>query len=99
MRYKLPPKSKQGNSKNQKNMSAFAVFATVLTIGYIIYYGFTISRDIIAGKKADKSDVETFEVEAVNEPKPTSVNETYDGFSISPMQIADETISEDQLSN
>lgn len=35
-------------------MSTFAVFATILTIGYIIYYGFTISRDIIASKKAGK---------------------------------------------
>ena len=55
-------------------MSAFAVFATVLTIGYIIYYGFTISRDIIASKKAEKNE-------------PTAVSETGDGFSIAPKQI------------
>ena len=68
-------------------MSAFAVFATVLTIGYIIYYGFTISRDIIASKKAEKNEAETFEVEPVSQPQPTAVSETGDGFSIAPKQI------------
>lgn len=68
-------------------MSAFAVFATVLTIGYIIYYGFTISRDIIASKKAEKNEAETFDVEPVDQPQPTAVSETNDGFSISPKMI------------
>ena len=68
-------------------MSAFAVFATVLTIGYIIYYGFTISREIIASKKAEKNEVETFDVEPVDQPQPTAVSETNDGFSIAPKMI------------
>lgn len=79
-------------------MSAFAVFATVLTIGYIIYYGFTISRDIIASKKAEKSEVETFEVESVDEPQPTAVCETGDGFRIAPKQIEELPQPEDQSS-
>lgn len=66
-------------------MSAFAIFATVLTIGYIIYYGIAISRDIIASKKADNSTVETFEVEEINHPQPTTVQETAEGFSIAPL--------------
>ena len=76
-------------------MSAFAVFATVLTIGYIIYYGFTISRDIIASKKAEKSEVETFEVEAADQPQPTAVCETGDGFSIAPKQVEEQPPIED----
>ncbi len=68
-------------------MSTFAVFATILTIGYIIYYGFTISRDIIASKKAERNEAETFEVEPVDQPQPTAVCETGDGFSIAPKQI------------
>lgn len=76
-------------------MSAFAVFATVLTIGYIIYYGFAISRDIIASKKAEKSEVETFEVESADQPQPTTVCETGDGFSIAPKQIEEQPLMED----
>lgn len=76
-------------------MSAFAVFATVLTIGYIIYYGFTVSRDIIANKKAEKNEVETFEVETTDEQRPTAVCETGDGFSIAPKIIEEEAVADE----
>ncbi len=76
-------------------MSAFAIFATVLTIGYIIYFGFIISRDIIANKKAEKSEVETFEVEPVEQPQPTAVCETAVGFAIAPKVIEEENVAFD----
>ena len=38
-------------------MSPFAIFAIVLTIAYIIYYGVNISRDLY-GKKGQENETE-----------------------------------------
>ncbi len=45
-------------------MSAFGIFALILTTAYIIYFAVTISRDIVAGRKKaeDSPESETFEI-------------------------------------
>ena len=45
-------------------MSAFGIFALILTTAYIIYFAVTISRDVIAGRKKaeDSPESETFDI-------------------------------------
>ena len=45
-------------------MSAFGIFALILTTAYIIYFAVTISRDVVAGRKKaeDSPESETFEI-------------------------------------
>lgn len=64
-------------------MSPFAIFAIVLTIAYIIYYGVTISRDLY-GKKGQESETEEiFDVSKMSEiEEPIPVTEEGDGFVI-----------------
>ena len=64
-------------------MSPFAIFAIVLTIAYIIYYGVTISRDLY-GKKGQESETdEIFGVGKMSEiEEPIPVTEEGDGFVI-----------------
>ena len=69
--------------KQLNNMSPFAIFAIVLTIAYIIYYGVNISRDLYAKKGQENETEEIFEVS--NMPKiedPIPVREDGDGFVI-----------------
>lgn len=64
-------------------MSPFAIFAIVLTIAYIIYYGVNISRDLYGKKGQENETEEIFEVS--NMPKveePIPVREDGDGFVI-----------------
>ncbi|MCS2947070.1 hypothetical protein NXX54_01225 [Bacteroides sp. BFG-638] len=64
-------------------MSPFAIFAIVLTIAYIIYYGVNISRDLYGKKWQENETEEIFEVS--NMPKieePIPVREDGDGFII-----------------
>ena len=42
-------------------MSVFGVFATVLTIIYVIYYAWMIGRDLYGKKDQQTSKQETFE--------------------------------------
>lgn len=64
-------------------MSPFAIFAIVLTIAYIIYYGVNISRDLY-GKKGQESETEEiFDVSKMSEiEEPIPVTEEGDGFVI-----------------
>ena len=64
-------------------MSPFALFAIVLTIAYIIYYGVNISRDLY-GKKGQKNETEEiFDVSNMAEiEEPIPVREDGDGFVI-----------------
>ena len=75
-------------------MSPFAIFAVVLTIAYIIYYGVSISRDLY-GKKGQKSESEEiFDVGNMAEVEvPIPVTEEGDGFVIG-TQIGFENPSE-----
>ncbi len=63
-------------------MGAFAIFAFVLTIAYVIYYAVVIYLDL-THKEVQKSDVEDIDVpgQVANVPddKPTNVEETVGG--------------------
>ncbi len=64
-------------------MSLFAIFAIVLTIGYIIYYGVTISRDLYGKKGQDNETEEIFEMGNMPEiEEATLVTETEDSFFV-----------------
>ena len=65
-------------------MSVFGVFATVLTIIYVIYYAWMIGRDLYGKKDQQTSKQETFEVATEEtEEMITEVREKGDGFSFS----------------
>lgn len=76
-------------------MSPFAIFAIVLTIAYIIYYGVTISRDLY-GKKGQETETEEISdmsnMSKIEEPIP--VTEDGDGFVIGTQTVL-ENLSED----
>ncbi len=69
--------------KQLNNMSPFAIFAIVLTIAYIIYYGVNISRDLY-GKKGQESETEEiFDMGTMSEiEEPIPVTEDGDSFII-----------------
>lgn len=65
-------------------MSVFGVFATVLTIIYVIYYAWMIGRDLYGKKDQQTSKQETFEFTTEEtEEMITVVREKGDGFSFS----------------
>lgn len=78
-------------------MSPFAIFAIVLTIAYIIYYGVNISRDLY-GKKGQESETEEiFDIGTMSEiEEPIPVREDGDGFVIG-MQTDLENLPESNL--
>jgi len=64
-------------------MSPFAIFAIVLTIIYIIYYGVNISRDLYGKKGQENETEEIFDVSNMSEvEEPIPVTEDGDGFII-----------------
>lgn len=66
-------------------MTPYAIFAIALTIAYIIYYGYNISKDIYGKKGEDKDSVEEFEVGPVaggEEIVATPVREMDGGFTL-----------------
>ena len=64
-------------------MSPFAIFATVLTIAYIIYYGIMISRDLTMKPEQDSSEEEEIEVEEPETAEqPETVRTVGDGYQI-----------------
>lgn len=78
-------------------MSPFSIFAIVLTIAYIIYYGVNISRDLY-GKKGQESETEEiFDIGTMSEiEEPIPVREDGDGFVIG-MQTDLENLPESNL--
>ena len=69
--------------KQLNNMSPFAIFAIVLTIAYIIYYGVNISRDLYGKKGQENETEEIFDVGNMSEiEEPIPVREDGDGFVI-----------------
>ncbi|MDL2212637.1 hypothetical protein LJC29_01560 [Bacteroides sp. OttesenSCG-928-N06] len=80
--------------KQINNMSPFAIFAIVLTIAYIIYYGVNISRDLYGKKGQENEAEEIFNVSTMTEIEdPIPVTEDGDGFVIG-AQKSLENISE-----
>jgi hypothetical protein len=64
------------------------IFVTVLTIAYIIYYGYHISKDLY-GKKGEASDTaEVFDVASLqDEVTATPVREMDGGFSLGDNEV------------
>ena len=64
-------------------MSPFAIFAIVLTIAYIIYYGVNISRDLYGKKWQENETEEIFDMGTMSEiEEPIPVTEDGDSFII-----------------
>ena len=78
-------------------MSPFAIFATVLTVAYVIYYAFIITKDLYGIKDQPKNDAETFDVSNLaEEDGPIEVSEHPDDFSSGDDDYT-ETLSDDGL--
>ena len=64
-------------------MSAFWIFATCLTVAYIIYYSVVVWRDLSKPKEQVSSSEETFELADTAAPEPTRIVEQTDkGFRV-----------------
>lgn len=77
-------------------MSAFWIFATCLTVAYIIYYSVVVWRDLSKPKEQVSSSEETFEL-ADTAPEPTRVVEQTDkGFRAeggSPVRLKEQEVT------
>lgn len=83
-------------------MSAFGIFAMLLTTALIAYYAVTISRDVAAGQKKadDSSESEIFELSPSSEreaddscrTESVAVYETENGFVVGQSETKSETI-------
>lgn len=64
-------------------MTPYVIFVIVLTVAYIIYYGYHISKDLYGKKNEKDASVEEFDVSGMQEEViATPVRESGDGFSI-----------------
>lgn len=64
-------------------MTPYVIFVIVLTIAYIIYYGYHISKDLYGKKNEKDTSVEEFDVSGMqDEVIATPVRESGDGFSL-----------------
>lgn len=64
-------------------MTPYVIFVIVLTIAYIIYYGYNISKDLYGKKNEKDTPVEEFDVSGMqDEVVATPVRESGDGFSL-----------------
>lgn len=89
--HSFAPEIKQ---KQINNMSPFVIFAIVLTIAYIIYYGVNISRDLYGKKGQENETEEIFDMSNMAQiEEPIPVTEDGDGFVIG-TQTSLENLSE-----
>lgn len=71
-------------------MSAFGIFAIILTTAYIIYFAVIIAKDLIANRQTGGSDApEIFDLDFQQEESVT-VTETTSGFSVGDVEIQTE---------
>lgn len=64
-------------------MSPFAIFAIVLTIGYIFYFGIVIAHDLYGKKGQGNTNEEHFDVSSMQDTEEsTQVDEDGDSFRI-----------------
>ena len=64
-------------------MSPFAIFAIVLTLAYIIYYGVVIAKDLTMKPGQEETNEETIDVDVFAQTeKPEAVKSVGDGFQI-----------------
>lgn len=71
------------NKTNRKIMSAFLIYAIVLTLVYIIYYSAMITKETYGAKGQTNDTTETFEFGDMSEQiESVDVNESEHGFYI-----------------
>ena len=76
-------------------MSAFIIYAIVLTLAYIIYYSAMITKDAYARKDQTSDISETFDVGDMNgRIESVTVNESKHGF-----YLGDEIADEEELTD
>jgi hypothetical protein len=64
-------------------MTPYLTFVLVLTIAYIFYYGYIITKDIIGKKEDTTKTEEVFDIESLTEEvTATPVKEVEGGFSL-----------------
>ena len=64
-------------------MSPFAIFAIVLTIGYVFYFGIVIAHDLYGKKGQENTNEEHFDVSSMQDTEEsTQVDEDGDSFRI-----------------
>ena len=89
-------------------MSPFAIFAIVLTIGYIFYFGIVIALDLYGKKGQENTNEEHFDVSSMQDSEEsTQVDEYGDSFRIgnelmsdnSPNTTINQTDNNQTLSN
>ena len=62
-------------------MSAFVIYAIILTLVYIVYYSAMVTREMYARKDQVSDTTETFDVGGMNDQiEPVAVNESRNGF-------------------
>lgn len=72
-------------------MSAFVIYAVVLTLIYVLYYTVMLTREMYAAKGQASDTTETFEVGDMDgQISSVSVNETKDGFYLGEEMPVDE---------
>lgn len=72
-------------------MTPFVIFAIVLTIAYIFYFGIVIAHDLYGKKGQENTDEEHFDVSSMQESEEsTQVDEAGDGFRIGGKAVHDE---------
>ena len=81
-------------------MTPYAIFAIALTIAYIIYYGYNISKDLYGKKRDVRDTAEEFDIASMTgEVIATPVREMDGGFSLGGMDerhaIASEPAAEE----
>lgn len=69
-------------------MSAFGIFALILTTAYIIYFSVVIIRDVTSSRKSaeDNSEAETFDATFAEEQS-VEVVETESGFAVGDNEV------------
>lgn len=70
-------------------MSAFGIFAMILTTGYIIYYAVIIWLDIVAGRKKAEgsSNIETFDTSSFQQEESIEVREVDGGYQVGESEV------------
>lgn len=80
-------------------MSAFTIYAIVLTLAYVIYYSAMITREAYASKDQSSDTSETFEFDGMDDPiESVTVNESKDGFYIGESTADDEEDINEEVS-
>ena len=73
-------------------MSPFAIFAIVLTIGYIFYFGIVIAHDLYGKKGQENTNEEHFDVSSMQDTEEsTQVDEDGDSFRIGNENTSDDS--------